>query len=94
MINLTLEEKVRWSRGVTELRRLRQLEEENLMLKQIVADLSLDKQMLHDVLKKSFKAGSVEGTGQKFNSRLPDLSQACLQSCRNAEGHLSLPATP
>jgi putative transposase len=38
--------------GPTELRRLRQLEEENSRLKQIVADLSLDKQMLQDVLKK------------------------------------------
>jgi putative transposase len=38
--------------GVPELRRLRQLEEENSKLKQIVADLSLDKQMLQDVLKK------------------------------------------
>ncbi len=38
--------------GVSELRRLRQLEEENHKLKQIVADLSLDKQMLQDVLKK------------------------------------------
>ncbi len=38
--------------GVSELRRLRQLEDENIKLKQIVADLSLDKQMLQDVLKK------------------------------------------
>jgi putative transposase len=38
--------------GVTELRRLRQLEEENQQLKKLVADLSLDKQMLQDVLKK------------------------------------------
>jgi putative transposase len=38
--------------GPTELRRLRQLEEENSRLKQIVADLTLDKQMLQDVLKK------------------------------------------
>jgi putative transposase len=38
--------------GVSELRRLRQLEEENNKLKQIVADLTLDKQMLQDVLKK------------------------------------------
>ncbi len=38
--------------GVNELRRLKQLEEENSRLKQIVADLSLDKQMLQDVLKK------------------------------------------
>jgi putative transposase len=38
--------------GVPELRRLRQLEEENKQLKQLVADLSLDKQMLQDVIKK------------------------------------------
>jgi len=40
--------------GVSELRKLRQLEEENRHLKQLVADLSLDKQMLQDVLKKKF----------------------------------------
>lgn len=39
--------------GVNELRRLKQLEEENSRLKQIVADLSLDKQMLQDALKKN-----------------------------------------
>ena len=38
--------------GVPELRRLKQLEEENRQLKQLVADLSLDKQMLQDVIKK------------------------------------------
>jgi putative transposase len=39
--------------GLSELRRLRQLEDENHRLKQIVADLTLDKQMLQDVLKKN-----------------------------------------
>ena len=38
--------------GVAELRRLKQLEQENKKLKEIVADLTLDKQMLQDVLKK------------------------------------------
>ena len=38
--------------GVTELRKLRQLEEENSQLKKLVADLSLDKHMLREVLKK------------------------------------------
>ena len=38
--------------GVTELRRLRQLEEENQRLKRLVADLSLDKEMLQEVIKK------------------------------------------
>jgi len=38
--------------GLSEVRRLRQLEEENRKLKQLVADLSLDKVMLQDVLSK------------------------------------------
>ena len=38
--------------GVGELRRLRLLEEENRKLKQLVADLSLDKHILQDVLSK------------------------------------------
>jgi putative transposase len=38
--------------GVAEVRRLRQLEEENRKLKQLVADLSLDKAMLQDVIAK------------------------------------------
>lgn len=37
--------------GVGEVRRLKQLEEENRKLKQLVADLSLDKTMLQDALK-------------------------------------------
>ena len=36
--------------GVSELRRIRQLEEENRRLKQVVADMTLDKQMLQEVL--------------------------------------------
>ncbi len=38
--------------GLSELRRLKQLEEENKRLKQMVADLSLDKHMLQEVLSK------------------------------------------
>ena len=38
--------------GVAELRRLRQLEEENLKLKQLIADLSPDKHILQEVLSK------------------------------------------
>ena len=36
--------------GVAELRPLKQLEDENKKLKQLVADLSLDKKMLQDVV--------------------------------------------
>jgi len=47
----------RWKRkyaglGIAELRRLKQLEEENRKLKQLVADLSLDKAMLQEVVTK------------------------------------------
>jgi len=38
--------------GLTELRKLKQLEEENNQLKKLVAELSLDKQMLQEVIKK------------------------------------------
>jgi putative transposase len=40
--------------GVAELRRLRQLDDENRRLKRLVADLTLDKQMLQDALSKKF----------------------------------------
>ena len=42
--------------GVEELRRLKSLEEENRRLKSLAADLSLDKQILQDVLSKSSEA--------------------------------------
>ena len=51
------------SMGVSELRKLRQLEEENQQLKKLVADLSLDKQMLQDVIKKSYKTHVQKGNG-------------------------------
>ena len=38
----------------SEMKRLRQLEEENGKLKKIVADLSLDKAMLQDVIRRKF----------------------------------------
>ncbi len=49
----------RWKRkfagmGVVELRRLRQVEEENRKLKQLVADLTLDKYMLQEALRKNW----------------------------------------
>jgi putative transposase len=40
--------------GVLEIRRLRQLEEENARLKRLVADLTLDKTMLQDVLRRKW----------------------------------------
>jgi putative transposase len=39
--------------GVSELRKLRSLEDENRRLKQLVADLTLDKHMLSEALRKN-----------------------------------------
>lgn len=39
--------------GVSELRRLRQLEEENGRLKRVVADLTLDKHILMETIRKN-----------------------------------------
>ena len=49
----------RWKKQVAgmatvEIRRLKQLEEANTELKRLVADLSLDKTMLQDVLRKKW----------------------------------------
>ena len=38
--------------GVTELRQMRQLQDENARLKRLVADLTLDRHILQEVLKK------------------------------------------
>ncbi len=40
--------------GVVEMRRVKQLEDENRRLKGLVADLTLDKHMLQEVLRKKF----------------------------------------
>ena len=39
----------------SEMKRLKQLEEENSRLKRLVANLSLDKEMLQDVIKRKCK---------------------------------------
>ena len=58
----------RWKRkfagmGVAKLGRLKQLEDENRKLKQVVADLTLDKHMLQDILKQSGKTGAATTDG-------------------------------
>jgi putative transposase len=50
---------IRWKKqfagmGVVEIRRLKQLEDDNSKLKGLVADFSLDKTMLQDVLRRTF----------------------------------------
>ena len=60
-IGVTEQTFYRWKKkfgglGVSELRELKQQRQENRRLKRMVADLSLDKAMLADVVKKSGKA--------------------------------------
>jgi putative transposase len=40
--------------GMSEIRRLKQLENENSKLKPLIADLTLDRSMLQDVLKRKW----------------------------------------
>jgi putative transposase len=42
--------------GLNELRELRQLRDENAKLKRLVADLSLDRHILQEIVQKSYKA--------------------------------------
>jgi putative transposase len=56
-LGITEETFYRWKKkfagmGVAEVRRLRQLEDENPRLKSLVADLTLDKHMLQEVIRK------------------------------------------
>jgi putative transposase len=73
----------RWKRrfagmGVAELRRLRQLEEENRKLKQLVADLTLDKHMLQEVIqKKLYRPLSAGSWCSLCGSAFRAVSDAC-----------------
>jgi putative transposase len=66
--------------GVSELRRLKMLEKENIKLKQILADLSLDKQMLQDVLKKSSSNQPKTISGKSVSQGIQGISTQSLQS--------------
>jgi len=50
--------------GVTELRQLRALEDENARLKRLVADLSLDKHILTEALRKQSEAHTAPRVGR------------------------------
>jgi len=58
--------------GTVEIRRLKQLEEENAKLKRLVADLSLDKTMLQDVLRKNGEAWRSARCGGRAAGHVPD----------------------
>jgi len=69
------------------MRRLKQLEEENRKLKQIVADLSLDKQMLQDVLKKAMRPAQKRSAA---NELIEDSRASVVKVCKLIMLHRSL----
>ena len=77
----------------SEMKRLRQLEEEDVKLKRLVADLSLDKTMLQDVLRRKWQAlrqhsiGFADGTlaaSARRSSRCGERSAGRLSGQRTA----------
>ena len=74
------------SLGTPEIRELRQLRDENVRLKRLVADLTLDRAVLQDVLKKKMEHISGEaGTSQEdrrlFDNELPRKRAASSREC-------------
>lgn len=57
--------------GVSELRKLRSLEDENARLKRVVADLSLDKHILAEALRKKSEARTAPRAGRMGPGDLP-----------------------
>ena len=58
--------------GLTELRELRQLRDENARLKRLVADLTLDKHILGEVVQKNSEASAPPRTGPVDSRLFPD----------------------
>src|ERR1700733_8526477 len=74
-------------------RQMKQLQEENSRLKQLVADLSLDKTMLQDVLRKSSEAFGSPSDGRSSARSLPGERAACLPGSSDGARYVSLPGT-
>jgi putative transposase len=70
---------------VDQVRQMAQLQEENMRLKRLVADLTLDKTMLQDVLSKNGEAFTAWTDGRSVDEQLWGERAACLPcSVRNA----------
>jgi hypothetical protein len=52
---------------VSQVHRLKELEEENRKLKQMYADLAFDNKILKDVIEKNFRTRDKEGVGGRNN---------------------------
>ena len=88
--------------GVSELRRLRQVEEENARLKRLVADLSLDKHMLWRTCEKKSEARPPPGTRRVVSDHVPGavcaglpvgpIQSSRLVSTESSQGSIRSPA--
>jgi len=72
--------------GVAEVRRLKQLEDENAKLKRLVADLSLDKAILQDVLRKKSDARPALRAGRVCTRCLPGDGAMCVSRAVHVAG--------
>lgn len=79
---------------VDQVRQMAQLREENLRLKQLVAELTLDKTMLQDVLSKSGEAFTAWTDGGASGRSIPDRRTASLPGSASTESDLSLSELP
>ncbi len=71
-------------------RKLKDLEKENLQLKKLVANLSLGKAMLKEVLLKSHKLGQAQRSGRPGDGSSASLKTTPLLGDRTAESNLML----
>jgi hypothetical protein len=79
---------------VDQVRQLKQLQEENTRLKQLVADLTLDKAMLQDVLAKNASAPAARAGGRIPARQLPGERAACMQGCPDESSYVPLSPSP
>jgi putative transposase len=80
------------SLGTPEIRELWQLREENARLKRLVADLTLDRQILQDVVKKSGEKSSSHDDAAKGSRGLATERTSRVQSPGHRPEDLALPA--
>ena len=65
----------------SDIKRLKELEDENLRLKQMYAELSLDHKLLKDIVEKSVKPAIRREGGRLRKDRVSDSSSTSLSCC-------------
>ncbi|WP_396270708.1 transposase [Granulicella paludicola] len=79
---------------VDQVRQKAQLQEENMRLKRLVADLTLDKTMSQDVLSKNGEAFTAWTDGRSVHEQLWGEQALCLPSSARDAWDISLPELP